>query len=128
MRPATMLASIQSAGVAPEVNLRNSWHAGDEAQGSTLALKPRGDVLRSPKQGYQSPHKKDSCPPKIKQKKPLKFIYALQYCKWILIHACFIMSNLSNSSNWIKIPSFWKRFGMVGSYWGFILEYIVPEW
>ena len=34
----------------------------------TLALKPRGDVTRSPKQGYQWPHKKDSCPPKIKNK------------------------------------------------------------
>ena len=31
----------------------------------TLALKPRGDITRSPKQGYQWPHKKDSCPPKI---------------------------------------------------------------
>ena len=30
----------------------------------TLALKPRGEVTRSPKQGYQWPHKKDSCPPK----------------------------------------------------------------
>ena len=27
----------------------------------TLALKSRGDVTRSPKQGYQWPHKKDSC-------------------------------------------------------------------
>ena len=25
----------------------------------TLALKPRGDITRSPKQGYQWPHKKD---------------------------------------------------------------------
>ena len=31
----------------------------------TLALKPRGDVTRSLKQGYQWPHKKDSCPPKF---------------------------------------------------------------
>ena len=31
MQLATMLTSIQSAGVAPEVNLRNSWHADDEA-------------------------------------------------------------------------------------------------
>ena len=30
----------------------------------TLALKPRGHVTRSPKQGHQWPHKKDSCPPK----------------------------------------------------------------
>ena len=27
-------------------------------QGSTLALKPRGDVTISPKQGYQWPHEK----------------------------------------------------------------------
>ena len=35
----------------------------------TLALKPRGDITRSPKQGYQWPNKKDSCPPKIFKKK-----------------------------------------------------------
>ena len=34
----------------------------------TLALKPRGDVTRCPKQGYQWPHKKDLCPPKISRK------------------------------------------------------------
>ena len=34
----------------------------------TVALEPRGDVTRSPKQGYQWLHKKDSCPPKIKKK------------------------------------------------------------
>ena len=38
------------------------------SKGSTLALKPRGDVIRSPKQGYQWPHKKDSFPPKILKK------------------------------------------------------------
>ena len=31
----------------------------------TLALKPGGDIIRSPKQGYQWPDKKDLCPPKI---------------------------------------------------------------
>ena len=36
---------------------------------STLALKPRADVTRSPKQGYEWPHKKDMCPPKKKKKK-----------------------------------------------------------
>ena len=36
---------------------------------STLALKPRGDVTRSPKQGYQWPHEKNSCPPKNFKKK-----------------------------------------------------------
>ena len=34
----------------------------------TLALKPRTDVTRSPKQGHQWPHKKDLCPPKLKKK------------------------------------------------------------
>ena len=33
------------------------------------SLKPRGDVARSPKQGYQWPHEKDLCPPKFKKKK-----------------------------------------------------------
>ena len=56
---AAILTSIQSAGVTPKVNLRNA------SEGSTLALKPRGDVIRSPKQGYQWPHKKDLCPPNI---------------------------------------------------------------
>ena len=32
---------------------------------STLALKPRADGTRSPKQGYQWPNEKDLCPPKI---------------------------------------------------------------
>ena len=47
--------------------LGRSKHA---SEGSTLALKPRADVTRSPKQGYQWPHKKDSCPPKIKKITP----------------------------------------------------------
>ena len=38
----------------------------------TLALKPRGDITRSPKQGNQWPHKKDLCPPKIKKKSTLR--------------------------------------------------------
>ena len=54
-----MLTSIQSAGVAPEVNLRITPEKA--RKGSTLALKSRADVTRSPKQGYQWPHKKDVC-------------------------------------------------------------------
>ena len=34
----------------------------------TLALKPRADITRSPKQGYQWPHKKDLCPQKFFEK------------------------------------------------------------
>ena len=48
-------------GVALEVNLRERMsrtppHSLNKAE-PTLALKPRGDVTRSPKQGYQWPHK-----------------------------------------------------------------------
>ena len=35
----------------------------------TLVLKPRENITRSPKQGYQWPHKKDLCPPNIFFKK-----------------------------------------------------------
>ena len=40
----------------------------------TLALKPRGDITRSLKQGYQWLHEKDSCPPKTFLKKSLLII------------------------------------------------------
>ena len=44
-----MLAVKRSAGVAPEVNLRNPIHAGKKhtSKGTTQALKPRADVTRS---------------------------------------------------------------------------------
>ena len=57
------------SGVAPEVHLRNSTQARKCASEiSTLVLKPMADITRSPKQGYQWPHKKDSCPTKYKKK------------------------------------------------------------
>ena len=42
---------------------------------SALALKPRADVTRSPKQGYQWLHKKDLCPTNIKRN--------IYICVWI---------------------------------------------
>ena len=52
-----MLTSIRSAGVTPELNLRKSAQARKHlSEKSTLALKPRADMTRSPKQGYQRPH------------------------------------------------------------------------
>ena len=54
-----MLTTIQSASVAPEVNLRITQAKKHAKRGSTLALKPRADITRSPKQGYQWPHKND---------------------------------------------------------------------
>ena len=71
---AVMLTSIQSAGVTPEVvNLINSMQTRKcGSENSTLALKPRADITRSPKQAYQWPNKKDLYPLKIlKNKKKL---------------------------------------------------------
>ena len=63
-----MLAAKRSAGVAPEMNLKDVLHIRPHQvriRLPTLGLKLRGDVTRSPKQAYQWPHKKDLCPPKI---------------------------------------------------------------
>ena len=40
-------------------------HENTERKGSTLALKSRVDVTKSPKQGYQGPHEKDLRPQKF---------------------------------------------------------------
>ena len=60
-RLAAMLAIYTGRGVAPEVNLRERIYHVCLCQVRirlpTLALKPRGDVTRSPKQGYQWPQK-----------------------------------------------------------------------
>ena len=47
----SMLVAKGSAGVAPEVNLGEHLKCMPPPS-ATLALKPRGDVTRSPKQGY----------------------------------------------------------------------------
>ena len=52
-----MLAIKKLAVVTPEVNLRNSMQVRKHASESTLASKPRADITRSPKQGYQCPTK-----------------------------------------------------------------------
>ena len=56
-----MLAIYTDRSVAPEVNLRKHIsymppQSSNKAE-PTLALKPRGDVTISPKQGYQWPQK-----------------------------------------------------------------------
>ena len=56
---AAMLATKKSAGVALKVNLRK--HTSRMPLGSVnKALKTRGDITRSPKLGYQWPHKKEN--------------------------------------------------------------------
>ena len=68
---AAMLTSIQSAGVAPEVNLRNTLCAGKETRyrGNPPWLWNPGQM--SPEvqnRGISSPTKEDLCPPKILKK------------------------------------------------------------
>ena len=44
-------------------------HTSEKARkGSSQALKPSANVIRSPKQGNQWPYKKDLCPQKLKKK------------------------------------------------------------
>ena len=56
-----MPAAKRSASVAPEVDLGEcTLHLPPQKANKaepTLALKPRGDVTRNPKQGYQWPQK-----------------------------------------------------------------------
>ena len=71
-RLAAMLALYIGKGVTLEVNLRECIshmppHSLNKAE-PTLALKPRGDVTRSPKQGYQWPHKWTCVQQKFKKK------------------------------------------------------------
>ena len=72
-QPAAMLAIYTCRGVAPEVNLREHishtpLQSLNKAE-PTLALKPRGDVTRSPKQGYHWPQKWTCVQGKFKKKK-----------------------------------------------------------
>ena len=63
-----MQPTKRSVGVTPEVSLRNIYHICLHQvliRLPTLALKPKGDVTRSPKQRYQWPHKKDLPPLKF---------------------------------------------------------------
>ena len=70
-----MLTSVQSAGVAPEVDLRITQARKHAKRDPSWALKLWAYVTRSPKQVYQWPHEKDLCPPKIKKKKEISQMY-----------------------------------------------------
>ena len=79
---ATILATKRSAGVTPEVNLCEPSHVclcQVQIRLLTLALKPRGDITRSPKQWYQWPHKK-------------RTFYVLQY--WSFEEKTFVKESL----------------------------------
>ena len=71
-------AAKRSGGDPLEVNLRNPLHASEKAhkQGIHPGLKLRADVIRSPKQGYQWPHKKDMSSKNLKKNPNLCRSYA----------------------------------------------------
>ena len=50
---AAMLTSVRLAGVTPEVNLRITQVREHTSKGIYPCLKPRADITRSPKHGYQ---------------------------------------------------------------------------
>ena len=104
---AAMLAVKRSAGVTPEVNLRNSMQARKHASESTLALKPRADVTRSPKQGYQWPHKKHMCPPKIWKKEV--YIWECAPAPWanLCISSFIIIYNKNLRGHQQQVKSNW---------------------
>ena len=68
-----MLTARKSTGITPEVNFGNVYHSGNvyiSTKVPTLVLKPRGDITRSLKQGYQWQYNSDRsdrliCFPKI---------------------------------------------------------------
>ena len=81
---AAMLAIYTGRGVAPELNLQEHIsHMPPQSSNKaepTLALKRRGDITRSPKQGYQWPQKMDMCPTKIYLKKKKRKKHCVPRC------------------------------------------------
>ena len=84
-----MPAVKRLAGVAPEVNLRSSVQARKRAH----EIHPGFET--SP-QGYQWPHKKDVCPPKIlkKQKKKTFHFYEIYFKREIRVRFCMYFLSL----------------------------------
>ena len=70
MQLAAMLATKRLVGVAPEVNLSNLLHTGEEAQkwGIHLGFETWGRHFQKSKTGVCVAHKKDFCPLKILKK------------------------------------------------------------
>ena len=81
-----MLTSIQSAGVAPEVNLRIT-QVRKQAKEIHPGLETKGRCHQKSKTGYQWPHEKDLCPPNFFKKKNnvsddgnILFLFDISHC------------------------------------------------
>ena len=76
---AAMLNSARSAGVAPEVNLKNALYAGNKAfkWGVLLGFDTQGLFQQKSKTQIlvSVAHKKNLCPPKISKKLQFEYLY-----------------------------------------------------
>ena len=84
-----MLATKRLARVAPEVDLGEcTLHLPPQKSNKaepTLALKPRGDVTRNPKQGYQWPQKRTCVSAKNFKKKKKNYCQSyVVFCRHLL--------------------------------------------
>ena len=61
------VSMYHAKGKSEESTAHRQWRM--QARGSTLDLKPRADISRSPIERYQWPQKKDWCPPIFFKKK-----------------------------------------------------------
>ena len=95
----------------------------------SLALEPRGDITRSPEQGYQWPHKKDLCPPKFRNF--LKnfwqnWIYIFSSSLWRKICRYFyIRSRVKRQHNIVTEyhTIFWEMLGTLADVYTLVLIY-----
>ena len=104
-RTSCVPAAKKLASVAPEVDLREcTLHSPPQKVNKaepTLALNPRGDVTRNPKQGYQWPQKRTCVSTKNfkKKKKSLKEVLVLLFCSpTYLTQSCLSSYTTSDSS------------------------------
>ena len=73
---------------------------------STLALKPRVDVITSSKRGYQWRHKKDLCPPQTKK----NFSFPIPFNRQATCCLSFTSLSISPLTATKFLLTFWKHF------------------
>ena len=105
-----MLAIKRLAGVTPEVNLEEHLLCMPLPILNNLTLKPRGDVTRSKKQGYQWPHKKGLMCSKnyfknLKNnnndsKRYDKCKFTLKLVRYLTVSNSFPLKVIQNYQNW----------------------------
>ena len=147
-----MLTLYTGRGVTPEVNLREyishtALQSSNKAE-PTLALKPRGDITRSPKQGCQWPHKwtcdspfwwrdlkicemgktKQELPSYLKKNCVVELIIFVTALKVHLLLLLFIETSVRYLHIYFNTPvytreSHWEHFFFTAPFWNFTRSY-----